>query len=99
MSERLGLGMRPNGSPAPESDVADRGPGAGTGEPLPPGARVDLARRRARPRFANARSVRDAIERARLRHAGWLLAQGGDVGRDDLTALRPEDFLAGGVFR
>ena len=57
-----------------------------------------LARRRAQPRFANARSVRNAIERARLRHASRLLAQDGDVGRDDLTTLRPEDFLASRVF-
>jgi len=57
-----------------------------------------LERRRARPRFANARSVRNAIERARLRHANRLIAAGGRVGLDDLTVLRPEDFLASRVF-
>ncbi|GAA4072451.1 CbbX protein [Actinomadura miaoliensis] len=57
-----------------------------------------LQRRRAQPRFANARSVRNAIERARLRHAGRLVAAGGTAGRDDLTTLRPEDFLASRVF-
>jgi probable Rubsico expression protein CbbX len=57
-----------------------------------------LSLRRAQPRFANARSVRNAIERARLRHANRLLAAGGDVGRDDLTTLHPEDFLASRVF-
>jgi probable Rubsico expression protein CbbX len=40
-----------------------------------------LEHRRARPRFANARSVRNAIERARLRHANRLVAEGGRVGR------------------
>src|SRR5690606_6328751 len=58
-----------------------------------------LARRRAPPRLPHARSVRTAIERARLRHANRLLAQGGDVGRDDLTTLQPEDFLSSRVFR
>ncbi|WP_301177123.1 CbbX protein [Actinomadura geliboluensis] len=58
-----------------------------------------LSRRREQPRFANARSVRNAIERARLRHANRLLGQGGDIGRDDLTTLHPEDFRASRVFR
>src|SRR5512139_1523407 len=57
-----------------------------------------LDRRREQPRFANARSVRNAIERARLRHANRLVAMGGKVGRDELTTLRPEDFLASRVF-
>ncbi len=57
-----------------------------------------LARRRERPHFANARSVRNAIERARLRHAARLLAVAGEVGRPDLVTLLPEDFLASRVF-
>ncbi|MCW2903220.1 MAG: CbbX protein [Streptosporangiaceae bacterium] len=57
-----------------------------------------LDRRREHPRFANARSVRNAIERARLRHAGRLLADGGEIGRDDLTTLCAGDFLASRVF-
>jgi probable Rubsico expression protein CbbX len=57
-----------------------------------------LDRRREQPRFANARSVRNAIERARLRHANRLLAHGGEVGRDELVLLRPEDFLSSRVF-
>ncbi|SEG13618.1 probable Rubsico expression protein CbbX [Thermomonospora echinospora] len=57
-----------------------------------------LERRRARPRFANARSVRNAIERARLRHANRLIAEGGRVGRAELTILQPDDFLASRVF-
>ena len=57
-----------------------------------------LSRRRAQPRFANARSVRNAIERARLRHASRLLAAAGEVDREDLTTLHPQDFLASRVF-
>jgi probable Rubsico expression protein CbbX len=57
-----------------------------------------LARRMAQPRFANARSVRNALERARLRQASRLMAAGGSVTRDDLMRLDPEDFLASRVF-
>jgi probable Rubsico expression protein CbbX len=57
-----------------------------------------LARRRTQPRFANARSVRNAIERARLRHASRLMEVEGDVGKDELTTLRPEDFRGSRVF-
>ncbi|WP_433473288.1 CbbX protein [Spirillospora sp. CA-142024] len=57
-----------------------------------------LSRRRSQPRFANARSVRNAIERARLRHASRLLAAGGEVDREALTTLHPDDFLASRVF-
>ncbi|MDT7654187.1 MAG: hypothetical protein QOI36_5593 [Pseudonocardiales bacterium] len=57
-----------------------------------------LERRMVRPRFANARSVRNAIERARLRHANRLIAAGGQVGLDDLVTLKPEDFLGSRVF-
>jgi probable Rubsico expression protein CbbX len=47
------------------------------------------------PRFANARSVRNALERARLRHA-HRLASDIDRGwtRDDLMRLEPADILA-----
>jgi len=58
-----------------------------------------LARRMTQPRFANARSVRNALERARLRHANRLVAAGGPVTRDDLMRLDPEDFLASRVFQ
>jgi probable Rubsico expression protein CbbX len=57
-----------------------------------------LERRRAQPRFANARSVRNAIERARLRHANRLMARGGEVSRAELTTLHPEDFQHSRVF-
>jgi hypothetical protein len=42
--------------------------------------------------------VRNAIERARLRHANRLIAAGGQVGLDDLVTLKPEDFLGSRVF-
>ena len=57
-----------------------------------------LARRRTRPHFANARSVRNAIERARLRHAARLVAQEHEVDQAALTTLHPEDFLTSKVF-
>ncbi|MFF0523552.1 CbbX protein [Actinomadura nitritigenes] len=58
-----------------------------------------LDRRRVQPRFANARSVRNAIERARLRHANRLLAAAGEVDRAALTTLEPDDFLTSRVFQ
>ncbi len=57
-----------------------------------------LARRMTQPRFANARSVRNALERARLRHANRLAAGAGPLGKDDLIRLEPADFLASRVF-
>ncbi|HEY6275396.1 MAG TPA: AAA family ATPase [Streptosporangiaceae bacterium] len=54
-----------------------------------------LTRRMQQPRFANARSVRNAMERARLRHAHRLAS---DLHRhwtrDDLMRLEPADILA-----
>jgi hypothetical protein len=58
-----------------------------------------LKLRQAQPRFANARSVRNAVERARLRHASRLADQGaGPLTKDDLMRLEPEDFLVSRVF-
>jgi probable Rubsico expression protein CbbX len=58
-----------------------------------------LARRRRQPRFASARSVRNAVERARLRHASRLFDQpGAPLSREDLMRLEPADFLASRVF-
>ncbi|MEV0056239.1 hypothetical protein AB0H34_37870 [Saccharopolyspora shandongensis] len=51
---------------------------------------------REQPRFANARN---AIERARLRHAKRLVDDGvGALSRDDLKRLETEDFFASRVF-
>jgi probable Rubsico expression protein CbbX len=57
-----------------------------------------LARRMTQPRFANARSVRNALERARLRHANRLAVAATPCGKDDLMRLEPADFLASRVF-
>jgi len=57
-----------------------------------------LDRRMKQPRFANARSVRNAIERARLRHASRLMDAEQTVGKDELTTLATEDFLGSRVF-
>jgi probable Rubsico expression protein CbbX len=57
-----------------------------------------LERRRALPRFANARSVRNALERARLRQANRLVAQRGPVGRDDLMVITEQDVRGSRVF-
>jgi probable Rubsico expression protein CbbX len=57
-----------------------------------------LDRRRKQPRFANARSVRNAIERARLRHASRMMAVTDPVSKDDLVTLAPEDFRGSRVF-
>jgi probable Rubsico expression protein CbbX len=54
-----------------------------------------LTRRMGQPRFANARSVRNELERARLRHAHRLAADlNRGWGRDDLMRLEAEDILA-----
>jgi probable Rubsico expression protein CbbX len=58
-----------------------------------------LSRRMLQPRFANARSVRNALERARLRHANRPLGEPDRTWtKDDLMRLESEDFLASRVF-
>ncbi len=57
-----------------------------------------LARRIQQPRFANARSVRNALDRARLRQANRLFARGGRVSKVDLMTIEAEDILASRVF-
>jgi probable Rubsico expression protein CbbX len=55
-----------------------------------------LMRRMHQPLFANARSVRNELERARLRHAHRLAAdQHRHWGLDDLMRLEAEDILPG----
>ncbi len=49
--------------------------------------------------FANARSIRNALDRARLRQANRLFAAGGTLGRDDLMRIEAEDIRASRVFR
>ena len=70
--------------------------GAGTAELM----QRYLERRIAQPHFANARSVRNALDRARLRQASRLFADRDRVlGADDLSTLEPADLLASRVFR
>jgi probable Rubsico expression protein CbbX len=57
-----------------------------------------LQRRMQMPRFSNARSVRNAIDRARLRQANRLFAKGGKISRIDLMTIEAEDILASRVF-
>ncbi len=49
-----------------------------------------LERRMRQPRFANARSVRNALERARLRHATRVVRENpGTVSKADLMRIEP----------
>jgi probable Rubsico expression protein CbbX len=57
-----------------------------------------LGLRKQQPHFANARSVRNALDRIRLRHATRLFSAGGAPTRDALTTIRAEDILASRVF-
>ena len=57
-----------------------------------------LALRMAQPRFSNARSVRNALDRARLRQASRLFALGGRVDRANLCTLEAEDVRRSRVF-
>jgi probable Rubsico expression protein CbbX len=69
---------------------------------LSPGARdamVDyIARRREQPNFANARSIRNALDRARLRQAMRLCAGNGVTSREALQTIEAEDIRASRVF-
>jgi probable Rubsico expression protein CbbX len=69
-----------------------------------PGAREAfaeyLARRIEAPQFANARSVRNALDRARLRQASRLYAERDrELSRDDLMTLAEPDIRASRLFR
>lgn len=57
-----------------------------------------LKRRMQMPHFANARSVRNAIDRCRLRQANRLFAKGGRISKADLMTIEAEDILASRVF-
>jgi probable Rubsico expression protein CbbX len=61
--------------------------------------RTYLERRIKRPRFAHGRSVRNSIDRARLRQANRLFADGtGELTRDELMTITPDDILQSSVF-
>jgi len=57
-----------------------------------------LDKRMRQPRFSNARSVRNALDRFRLRQANRLFARGGRVSKADLMTIEAEDILASRVF-
>jgi hypothetical protein len=66
-----------------------------------PAFRAYLERRVRQPRFAHARSVRNAIERARLRHANRVyqaLRGGTQPTIEALTRVEAQDILKSSVF-
>jgi probable Rubsico expression protein CbbX len=59
-----------------------------------------IEKRRAQPHFANARSIRNALDRARLRQASRLFERkGGAISRQALETLEEADIRASRVFR
>jgi hypothetical protein len=54
--------------------------------------------RRQQPHFANARSIRNALDRARLRQANRLFSRESPVGRDDLSTITAADIRTSRVF-
>ncbi|HZA89003.1 MAG TPA: CbbX protein [Solirubrobacterales bacterium] len=50
------------------------------------------------PRFANGRSIRNAIDRARLRQASRLFERDGQLSNDDLVTIEAEDIYGSSVF-
>jgi probable Rubsico expression protein CbbX len=57
-----------------------------------------IERRRRRPRFAHGRSIRNAIDRARLRQASRLFESDRALDRDELITIEAEDLLKSSVF-
>jgi probable Rubsico expression protein CbbX len=57
-----------------------------------------LERRRTQPHFANARSVRNAIDRVKLRQANRLVQSGGQVARAELARIDAADIRQSRVF-
>lgn len=59
-----------------------------------------IAARRTQPHFANARSIRNALDRARLRQANRLFDEAkGPLGAKELSTIRETDLRASRVFR
>ena len=57
-----------------------------------------IGRRMQRPHFSNARSVRNALDRMKLRHANRILRDGGMVTLNDLTRIDESDVRQSRVF-
>lgn len=51
-----------------------------------------------RPRFAYGRSIRNAVERARMRQAARLYDLDHTLSRDELMTIEAQDILASSVF-
>ncbi len=60
--------------------------------------RAYVERRVQRPRFAHGRSIRNAIDRARMRQASRLYERRETLDRTDLVTIEAEDILASSVF-
>ncbi|MEZ5932009.1 MAG: CbbX protein [Alphaproteobacteria bacterium] len=68
-------------------------------EPAEQAFRDYIERRMQQPHFANARSIRNALDRARLRQATRLFDRRGEaLTADDLMTIEPEEILASRVF-
>ena len=50
------------------------------------------------PRFANGRSIRNAIDRARLRQANRLFERDDELAERDLVTIEAEDIYKSSVF-
>jgi hypothetical protein len=58
-----------------------------------------ISRRMQQPRFSNARSIRNALDRARLRQANRLFeSRGKQMDRLELETITGEDIAASRVF-
>jgi probable Rubsico expression protein CbbX len=76
--------------PAEQSDQLDDGAGAAMAE--------YIVQRRTQPHVANARSIRNALDRARLRQADRLFETGGRLDAAALSTISAPDIRAGRVF-
>jgi probable Rubsico expression protein CbbX len=67
-------------------------------EPARQAFRAYIKRRMALPDFANARSIRNAIDRIKLRQANRLYSGGGVVNKNELARIDASDILKSRVF-
>ena len=67
-------------------------------EAAEPALSRNVSPRRQQPHFANARSIRNALDRIRLRHATRLFSTDEALTREQLSTLQAEDILASRVF-
>jgi probable Rubsico expression protein CbbX len=71
----------------------------GLSAPADEALREYIEKRRAQPHFANARSIRNALDRARLRQASRLFERkGGAISRQELQTIEEADIRASRVF-